>query len=143
MFRLAEKARTGESATIGWIAETEVLPRKYLEQVVRDLHQANLIDSKPGPGGGCRLARPAHEISVGDVVRALDGEIQPGHCLGEDLQDHGADCPGCWGLASCAMREVWTNLQTAINHSLDSTTIADLLDRQAELLLSKAANYQI
>ena len=143
VFRLAQKAKAGEGATIAWLAKTESLPRKYLEQVVRDLGQANLIDCKPGPQGGCRLARPAEQITVGDVVRALDGEIQPGHCLGEDAKEQEAGCPGCWGLASCAMREVWKNLQDAINQTLDATTIADLLERQAEITVGQPINYMI
>jgi Rrf2 family protein len=143
MFRLAERAEQGGGATIGWLAENEHLPRKYLEQVLRDLKQANLVDSRSGPHGGCRLARPAEEITVGDVVRALDGEIRPGHCLEAGASHDDTDCPGCWGLQTCAMREIWLNLQLAMNQVLDATSIADLLRRQRELTPSAAPDYQI
>jgi Rrf2 family protein len=143
LYRLAERATEGGSATIAWLAENEHLPRKYLEQVVRDLRQAHLVDSRSGPHGGCRLARPADQITVGDVVRALDGEPRPGHCL-EEGDDHvEADCPGCWGLKTCAIRGVWLELQVAMNRVLDSTTITDLVLRQAELQSAQADNYQI
>ena len=143
MYRLAEAATDGGSATIAWLAENEQLPRKYLEQVLRDLKQAHLVDSRSGPHGGCRLAKPATEITVGDVVRALDGEPRPGHCLEEGHDNEQADCPGCWGISTCAMREVWLELQAAMNRVLDSRTIADLMRRQHELRTVKADNYQI
>ena len=141
MFRLAEAAREGHGATIAWLATRERLPRKYLEQVLRDLKQARLVESKPGPKGGCRLARAPETITVGEVVRALDGPIQPGHCLEEDAQDYGKDCPGCWGVTTCSVREVWLELREAIDEVLDRTTIADLLRRQRELV--PAQDYQI
>ncbi len=132
MYRLAERAERGEGATIKWLAENEHLPRKFLEQVVRDLAQAQLLECKPGPRGGCRLARPADTVTVGDVVRALDGEIRPGHCL-EEAHDDRSDCPGCWGPQTCALREVWLKLQTAVDAVLDGSSIADLVARQREL----------
>lgn len=143
MYRLAEQAPTGETATIAWIAEHEHLPKKYLEQVLRALKQAGLVDSRSGPHGGCRLAKPASEITVGDVVRALDGEVRPGHCLEEGHTHDASDCPGCWGMKTCAMREVWVHLQAAINQSLDATTIADLVARQHELSRGAAPDYII
>jgi Rrf2 family protein len=143
MFRLTERAAEGGGATIAWLAEHERLPRKYLEQVLRDLKQAGLVDSRSGPNGGCRLARPATGITVGDVVRALDGELRPGHCLEEPHPHEEEDCPGCWGLDTCAMREVWVALQAAMNEVLDGTTIADLVRRQAELTVATTPNYQI
>lgn len=143
MYRLAERAEESASTTIAWLAENEHLPRKYLEQILRDLKQAKLVDSRSGPNGGCRLARPAEEITVGDVVRALDGSISLSHCLEEGhIQEH-ADCPGCWGVTSCSMREVWMKLQGAIDSVLDSVTIKDLLVRQRDFLSQRVENYQI
>lgn len=143
MFRLAERAEEGAGATIAWLAENEKLPRKYLEQVLRDLKQAGLVDSRSGPNGGCRLARSAADISVGDVVRALDGELRPGHCLEEGHAHSEADCPGCWGLDTCAMREIWLDLQAAMNRALDAVSIADMVRRQRDLDARRAENYQI
>ncbi len=143
MYRLAEMAHAGRGATIAWLAAKEHLPRKYLEQVLRDLKQGRLVESKPGPKGGCRLARAADTITVGEVVRALDGPIQPGHCLEEEAADYENDCPGCWGIATCSMREVWLDLQEAINGVLDRTSIEDLLKRQDELTPAKTHDYQI
>jgi Rrf2 family protein len=143
MYRLAEMAHEGRGATIQWLATKENLPRKYLEQVLRDLKQARLVESKPGPKGGCRLAKPAATITVGDVVRALDGPVRPGHCLEEEAREFGEDCPGCWGITTCSMREVWLALQEAINKVLDRTSIEELLERQHELMPGRVHDYQI
>ena len=143
MCRLAELAAADKAATIAWLAESEHLPKKYLEQVLRELKQAGLVDSRSGPGGGCRLAKPADQITVGDVVRALDGEIRPGHCLEESHAHDASDCPGCWGMKTCSVREVWVQLQTSINESLDAFTIAQLVERQRELTGVSGQDYQI
>ncbi len=143
MCRLAEKAADGSSATIKWLASVEHLPRKYLEQVLRDLKRAHLVDSRPGPGGGCRLGRAASEITVGDIVRALDGDLAPGHCLEHGGDPANEDCPGCWGSETCAMRELWTGLQTAFNEVLDSVTVEELVARQHELAPAPTPEYQI
>lgn len=143
LIRLAELAPSGRAVTISQLADSEHLPHKYLEQVLRELKQAGLVDSRPGPHGGCRLARPARHITVGDVVRALDGEPRPGHCLNEGHGDDADQCPGCWGLNSCAMREVWTRLGAAMNQVLNSTTLEDLVRRQRELTSKSVADYHI
>ncbi len=141
--RLAERAATDKPATIAWIAESEQMPRKYLEQVLRDLKQAGLVDSRTGPNGGCRLAKPANEITIGDVIRALDGEIRLSHCLEGSRSLDQYDCPGCWGLDTCAMREVWVELQDTINNFLDARTIEDLVERQHQLDGAKMLSYTI
>jgi len=55
------------------IAEREAIPARFLEQIFQDLKRAGLVGAKRGPRGGYHLARPAHEIRLGDVVRALEG----------------------------------------------------------------------
>ncbi|NPV48227.1 MAG: Rrf2 family transcriptional regulator [Armatimonadetes bacterium] len=142
VYRLADLAEMGQSATIAELAESECLPRKYLEQVVLALRQAGVIESRRGPGGGCRLARPADAITVGDVVRALDGDPRPGHCLDAETGDH-SDCPGCWGYSTCAIRELWGQLAGVIDRALDAVTIADLRARQRQLAGQQTPDYQI
>src|SRR3954469_8568811 len=63
----------GRATQIREIAERELIPARFLEQIFQDLKKAGLIGSKRGPRGGYQLARPAAEISIGDVIRALDG----------------------------------------------------------------------
>jgi len=138
MTKLAEKAEENESATIAWLAEQDHLPRKFLEQVARDLRRAKLIESKPGPGGGCRLARPPDYITVGQVLRALDGDPVPSHCFEEGFSEDADDCPGCWGTKTCAIHELWERLHDDIDELLDTVTISDLLARQRALTPRRA-----
>lgn len=143
MCRLAEMSYEGRIATIGWLAERENLPRKYLEQVLRDLKQAHLIESKPGPNGGCWLAKAPGEISINDVVRALDGEIRPGHCLDTAAQGNEDDCPGCWGFSTCSLREIWVDLEQTIGEVLSKTSLENLVERQRQLKPAPLGDYQI
>ena len=65
----------GASTQIKDIAERQAIPGRFLEQIFQDLRRASLVSSKRGPRGGYQLTRPAREISVGDVIRALEGPI--------------------------------------------------------------------
>src|SRR6266511_3157361 len=65
----------GEPTQIREIAEREMIPGRFLEQIFQDLKKAGLIASKRGPRGGYQLARSAAEISLGDVIRALEGSV--------------------------------------------------------------------
>lgn len=141
MRRLAEAVNQGKSATIHALAEAEQVPPKYLEQVLLELRRAGFVDSKPGPGGGYRLARPADEITVGDIVRALEGGIGPAECVEDGVVD--VDCPGCPGLSRCALREVWLRFREAAEQVLDQVSLQDLVVRQQRLLVEAEGMYQI
>ena len=67
----------GAPVSLTDIAEAEDLPRAYLEQIIGSLRDAGIIDSARGAHGGYRLARPANEVLMGDVLRALEGPIVP------------------------------------------------------------------
>jgi Rrf2 family transcriptional regulator, iron-sulfur cluster assembly transcription factor len=105
------------------IAEREVIPARFLEQIFQDLKRAGLIGSRRGPRGGYHLARPASQISVGDVIRALEGSvaiIQPD----EDARaDAGPD----------ATASVFRDLATAVERCFDEISIADVCVRGNEL----------
>ncbi len=93
----------------------------YLERILRTLRQAGLVSSTRGARGGYSLARPPEEITVGQVVRALDGPIAPVACATE------AGPPGCERAAICPTRQAWLRLRDGIAAALDGTTIAELL----------------
>lgn len=133
MTMLAERAESGQPITISELADAEHLPRKFLEQALSDLRRAKLVSARPGPGGGCWLARPADQIAVGEVVRALDGPFTPSHCFEEGYRFGENDCPGCKGPDRCAMRELWLRLEGCINTVLGDMTVADLVERQDAL----------
>lgn len=101
------------------LARRAFIPRKYLEQILRDLKQAKLICSRPGVNGGYRLARPAHQITAGQVVCCLD-RMSIMTCVGKNNK------PPCDHQVGCTLRPLWQRLYAAMHEVLDSTTLEQL-----------------
>jgi Rrf2 family transcriptional regulator, cysteine metabolism repressor len=109
---LAELARSGDRPVpIAQVAERRGMPLQFLEQLFTTLRRDGMLSSQRGVRGGYRLARPAEEITVLDVVQALDGRV------GEEASEAG----GIWAEGVEALRGVFRN-----------TTIADIARREAE-----------
>jgi Rrf2 family cysteine metabolism transcriptional repressor len=109
------------------IADAEGLPLAYLEQVVARLRRAGLVLSARGAHGGYWLSRPADEISMDEVVQALEGSIAPMECFVSDhtervLCSHEPDAG-----RGCATKLLWTRVQGGIIRSLQGTTLAELV----------------
>ncbi|WP_428562577.1 MAG: RrF2 family transcriptional regulator [Solidesulfovibrio sp. DCME] len=104
------------------VAARQGVSIKYLEKLVRELKQAGFVRSRRGPRGGHELARPLEAITVGDIVRTLEGELS----LVECDADPGRPCPR---LADCLTREVWVEAARAMHQALDGITLADLVAR--------------
>jgi Rrf2 family protein len=112
------------------IAEEFAIPQELLAKILQRLAKQGLIVSQNGPKGGYVLARRATEISVGEVVRALEGPISIVSCI-ED-----SDCPQ---MERCSLRRPITKLQTAITQMLDTMSLAELTSEDVpELLTIKA-----
>lgn len=103
------------------VAQREDLPEAYLEQLVAALRKAGLVNGKRGAGGGYTLARDPQAITAGDVVRALEGPIEPQICTAE-----GDPVVNCVREPDCGTRAVWLKLQSSIATALDSMTLAEL-----------------
>ncbi len=108
----------------GYIALSEVAHNQgislaTLEQVVAPLRRAGLLESTRGALGGYALARPPAEVSVGDVLRAIDGALVPIPCL----QEAGGSCVR---VRECATRPVWALVHSRLVETLDSLTLADV-----------------
>jgi len=101
------------------IAARQGLSTKYLEKLIRELKRAGFISSKRGPGGGHTLAMSPEDISVGDVVRSLEGEAGLVECLEDDEM--------CQRIENCPTREVWIKASKAMYAALDEISISDLL----------------
>jgi Rrf2 family protein len=102
------------------IAERQEISDQYLAQLFARLRRAGLIKSTRGPGGGYTLALSADRITAGDVLRAVEEKLEPVFCVEDDPQ---TSCPR---VSDCSTHELWTRLGVAINHVLDSVTLADL-----------------
>jgi Rrf2 family cysteine metabolism transcriptional repressor len=110
------------------VAEVENLPLSYLEHLVAKLRQAGLVTSTRGAHGGYRLARPAGEITMDEVVEALEGQIAPMECFhstpeGKVQCSHEFD-----GDHACATKLLWTRVQGGVNKALSGTSLADLVE---------------
>lgn len=99
------------------IARAEDIPEQFLEQVLASLRRAGIVRSIRGAAGGYELVRPAGEITPGDVVRALSGEIMPAKA--------GARKP-----ETAVVHDLWRKAQEAISNVLDSMTIQDMVDER-------------
>ena len=109
------------SVSLHAVATRESLPEAYLEQLVAALRKAGLVHGKRGAGGGYMLARDPSQITAGDVVRALEGPIEPQICTAE-----GEAVVNCALQPGCATHHVWMTLQSTIAKALDGMTLAQL-----------------
>jgi Rrf2 family protein len=107
------------------IAERQHIPAKFLEQILLTLKNAGLLHSRMGVGGGYYLARPASEISLGQIVRVLDGPLAPVGCVSQMAYE---SC-GCPDERTCGLRLVMLDVRNAIADILDSTSLADVSQR--------------
>jgi Rrf2 family transcriptional regulator, cysteine metabolism repressor len=121
--------RNGEEPiSLASIADAEGLPLAYLEHLVQRLRRAELIESRRGARGGYSLARPAADISMGEVVEALEGEIAPIECITADA-DGALVCvrEGEAGHEPCPTKLLWTRVQGSMVRTLNDMTLADLV----------------
>ncbi len=122
MVQLARHYGSGPASLAGVAAE-EDLPRAYLEQLVVSLREAGLVVSTRGAHGGYELARPPADITMGDVLRALEGPIAPMICASDD-PEHATICDRS---THCTVNILWVRVRDAIAGTLDSMTLADLV----------------
>jgi Rrf2 family transcriptional regulator, cysteine metabolism repressor len=139
---MVELARRASDATDGGaggdpvvplaeIAEHDGMPLAYLEHLVARLRKAGLLDSRRGSRGGYMLARPASEITMAEVVEALEGSIAPIECISEG-PDGSIVCSRESDSAHvCPTKALWTRVRLAIVSTLMRTTLADLIDPAA------------
>lgn len=112
------------------IAERERLPKKFLEAILLELKSAGILHSRPGRGGGYTLNRPPRTITLGRVIRLMDGPLAPIPCVSQTAY---APCRDCVDEKTCTIRLVMKQVRDATAAILDETTFADLLERQAKL----------
>ena len=125
MIDLATWEAQDEVVQIKEIAEREQIPAKFLEQILLTLKNAGLLQSKMGMGGGYHLAKPADQITLGHIVRVLDGPLAPLRCVSQMAYE---PC-GCPDEHTCGLRMVMGDVRNAIAGVLDYTTLADVAKR--------------
>ena len=105
------------------LARTQGVPEPYLEQLMPALKRAGLVQAARGAQGGYRLSRSPAGVTVGDVVRALEGPIHLTTCTSDDAED----CPA---LLECIGPDVWSRVQEVLVAAMDAMTFDELLYRQ-------------
>ncbi|MFZ1685623.1 MAG: Rrf2 family transcriptional regulator [Candidatus Zixiibacteriota bacterium] len=109
-------------ATANQIAQRQGIPPKYLPQIISELSRSGLILSVRGYGGGVRLSRPAKEITLLDVIEAMQGKLTMFECqLGEYE---------CINLPHCGLQETYTKAQSALEHVFGETKLSDVRFKQ-------------
>lgn len=125
LIALASLPESGEVMQIKEIASREQIPIKFLEQILLTLKNAGIVKSRMGSGGGYHLSKPASEITLGQVVRILDGPLAPITCVSQTAYEK---C-GCPNEETCGLRLVMLDVRNAIADILDCTTLADIARR--------------
>ena len=115
-----------ESLQARVIAARANVPEKFLEAILVDLRRAGFIHSRRGASGGHVLARPADQIMVGDVIRAIDGALAPVRCA--SLSDY-RPCSDCADPEHCAVRELMRETRAALSGVLDTCSLQQLMER--------------
>ena len=115
-------------AQVAEIAKTNSISKKFLDHILTELRHAGLVYSKKGKGGGYALTRPAHEIRVGAIVRALDGPLAPLPCASVTAF---RPCDDCSDLKSCSVRLIMVEARNAIANVLDRCTLAEMRARSS------------
>jgi Rrf2 family protein len=129
--------RTGlKPVTIADIAEAQRLPRKFLAAILAQMKQVGVVASVRGTRGGYRLARPPHLITVGQVVRLLDGPVEAARAGGGDGAANSQPREG-------ALFDVREQIRRAVEHVLDDTTLADLVETEMRRRTALVTNYCI
>ena len=108
------------------IAERQNIPIKFLEQILLSLKRLGFVQSRKGPGGGYFLAKSPEEITLGAVVRGLEGPLAPISCVSVTGY---REC-GCPDPETCGLRVAWKEARDALAAVLDNTTFAQIRDQQ-------------
>ncbi len=115
------------AVSIGSIAARQKISEGYLEQLVAKLKKAGLVVSIRGAGGGYQLARAAGEISVGDILRALEGNLDAVECAGLKPD------AGCEDADVCVTKYVWQRINESITQAVDDIKLSQLVEESKKV----------
>jgi Rrf2 family protein len=125
MIHIARHGTNG-SVLIADIAEAERIPKKFLDVILLELKTSGMLLSKKGKGGGYQLARDPGQISVADIMRALDRPLAPVPCVSKLFYQR---CDNCEDELTCVIRSVMLQVRDATAMILENISIEDLLSR--------------
>lgn len=130
MLDLALHAQAGPVALAN-ISRRQKISLSYLEQLFSKLRRGGLVESVRGPGGGYNFARPLNELTVADIIVAVEEPIDSRQCEGRD---------NCLGDRRCMTHDLWENLNTTVVNFLTGVTLAQLVQKQGNQKVSGPAS---
>jgi Rrf2 family protein len=130
---------SGATAQAIDIAETNNIPKKFLDAILGELRNAGIVYSRKGPGGGYGLARAPDQIKIGHVIRTIDGPLAPIGCASRTAYQ---PCRDCKDVKGCTVRLMMTQVRDAMSDVLDRVTIADMIALGRRSDRSKAGRRQ-
>jgi len=136
VLELAARAGTGP-VSVSEIAAAQAIPPRFLELILNQLRKAGFVSSYRGVQGGYELAGPPGKLTVGVIIRQIDGPMAPVDCIAD-----GGDA-GCALYGHCAFMGMWRRAQRAVEVVYDGTTFQNLLDQQRAAQEFVVANYTI
>jgi len=125
IYELARRRSEGP-IRIADIAEVQAIPARFLENILNELKQGGIVDSVRGRAGGYRLVADPADLTVGDIIRFVQGPIAPVHCMFRGDHD------GCPLAGDCPYLPMWRRAEAALKEVYDTTTIAGLLEEAQE-----------
>ena len=121
------RSSANEPVSISSIAMRQGISERYLEQIVALLKKAGLVKSIRGASGGYVLAKDMGEISVGDVLRALEGSLEPVKCAAYYSEE------GCTASGGCVTKYVWQKINESINRTVDEMMLKELVEESRKV----------
>lgn len=136
LLQLALRYSEGGVLSINEIAKFGDMPVKFLEQILLILRKGGFVKAKRGVQGGFSLARHPKDITVGEIIRFIEGPIEPISCVEEDHYK------GCEDISRCIFRGVWREVSHAISIVIDTLTFEELVMRHKEKNLNIGAAHE-
>ena len=137
IFELAKRKDRQGPVKIAEIAKAQAIPVRFLEVILSQLKQAGFATSQRGSKGGYLLIRSPSELTVGEVIRFMQGPVGPVDCVA------GVSKGKCPLYSNCAFLAMWEKVQKAVSDAYDNTTFQDLVDQENQKSKKKAICYSI
>ena len=136
VFELAKRNDQGP-VKIGHIARTQAISQRFLEVILRQLKQGGFVESRRGKEGGYLLAKSPAELSVGDIIRFIQGSVGPTDCVADDTA---SECPlyGC-----CVFLPMWQEARDAMERVYDKSTFQHLIEEEMRRKIEYVPCYAI
>ena len=138
LFVLAWEHSRARPIKIANIASKQNIPKRFLEVILNELRQGGFVDSRRGVNGGYFLARKPETISIGEIVRFMDGDIAPVPCLSGDGKQ-----AGCESYFQCPFYDFWLHIRQTIDSLYEGTSLADIVESWHRHNAEQNLNYEI